>query len=130
MTKRNKLILGGFTLFVVVGLFLAKIFLPLLNPEKANDRCSKKPNESTVSAKNLAVITPEELKNFDGETNSKIYIGLDCLVYDVTSSKNDYYGPGKPYHYLVARDASAQLKIFGGDIIKSKYPVVGVLESN
>ena len=75
----------------------------------------------------LPTISKEELLSHNGLQDPTIYIGLDCLVYDVTAGKEQYYGEGKPYHYLVARDATTQLKIFGGDLIKEKYPIVGIL---
>lgn len=99
-----------------------------LNFSNEGDNCTAVLRESTVSAKPMESFSLEKLKEFDGIRNPKIYLGLDCLVYDVTAGKDKYYGEGKPYHYLVGRDASAQLKIFGGDIIKNKYQVVGVLK--
>lgn len=70
----------------------------------------------------------EDLSVFDGVKNEKTYIGYHCLVYDVTAGKDEYYATGRGYHYLVGRDATKQLEVFGGDIIQEKYPVVGVLK--
>jgi len=53
---------------------------------------------------------------------------MDSKVYDVSSGRKQYYDPGKPYHMLAGTDASALLKIAGGDIIARKYPVVGRLK--
>jgi DhnA family fructose-bisphosphate aldolase class Ia len=32
------------------------------------------------------------------------------------------------YHYLAGSDASRSLRIMGADIIKQKYPIVGIIE--
>ncbi len=70
----------------------------------------------------------EELKKFDGtDPNLPILLALDGLVYDVTLGK-DFYQPGGPYHDLAGKDSSVQLNLFGGRIIKSKYPVIGKLK--
>lgn len=126
--KHSKSILFS-SLSVVLCAFLAVVFLRgfIFRSTREGNNCANLSKESTLSAKKLVPINAEQLKEFDGIRNPKVYIGLDCLVYDVTSGKDQYYGEGKPYHYLVARDATSQLKIFGGDIIKRKYPVVGIL---
>lgn len=72
--------------------------------------------------------TENDLSKYDGVNDEKVYVGYHCLVYDVTEGKDMYYGEGKGYHYLVGRDSSKQLEIFGGDIIETKYPIVGVLQ--
>ncbi len=128
LKKHSKLILFS-SLGLILCLFLAFVLLRgyFFGSAKAGNNCAFGSNESTVSARTLVSFSSEQLREFDGVKKTKIYIGLDCLVYDVTAGKDQYYGEGKPYHYLVARDASAQLRIFGGDIIKSKYPVVGTL---
>ncbi len=78
--------------------------------------------------KNLPSISREELLRHDGIKTDTLYIGYHCVVYDVTEGKEKFYGETKAYHYLVARDATKQLEIFGGDIIEEKYPAVGILE--
>ena len=117
------------SLSVVLCFLLIFVFLRIFifKPTKEDNSCVSVSKNSTASAKTLVSLSSNQLKEFDGVRNYKVYIGLDCLVYDVTSGKDQYYGEGKPYHYLVARDATDQLKIFGGDIIKRKYPVVGIL---
>ncbi len=72
--------------------------------------------------------TAEQLAVYDGTDPQKpIYLGLDGLVYDVTPGAK-YYKPGGSYHSLAGRDASKQLHLAGGAIIKSKYPVIGILK--
>jgi len=75
----------------------------------------------------LHLFTSQELSSYDGIKDDKTYIGFHCIVYDVTAGKDQFYAEGKGYHYLVGRDATKQLEIFGGDIIESKYPKVGLL---
>jgi len=88
----------------------------------------KKVLGKTVSqVENLKEISLEELSAFNGNNPSKpIYIGLNGLVYDVSAGKQ-FYSTGGVYHDLAGRDSSSELNIFGGAIIKSKYPVVARL---
>lgn len=72
--------------------------------------------------------TREELAQYDGSsTTLPIYIGLDGYVYDVTLGKK-FYVPGAVYHYLAGNDSSKSLHIMGGETIKQKYPIIGILE--
>lgn len=69
----------------------------------------------------------ESIAKYNGEQdNLPVLLALDGLVYDVSAGKDDFYGVGQSYHYLVAKDASSWLHIYGADLIKNKYPVVGV----
>lgn len=68
-----------------------------------------------------------ELVKYDGsDENLPIYLVYEGYVYDVSSGGDDFYKPGEAYHFLVGKDSTQLLKIFGGDIIKRKYKVVGV----
>lgn len=85
-----------------------------------------KPNIVVVED-NLPVYTSSELVKYDGSDIDKpIYLALDGFVYDVSDGRNDFYAPGEAYHELVGKDSSALLSIFGGDIIRKKYRIVGV----
>ncbi len=53
-------------------------------------------------------LTPPELKPFNGENNTAVYLGVRGNVFDVTSGKN-FYGPGGPYENFAGRDASRGL---------------------
>lgn len=77
---------------------------------------------------NLRRFNAKDLSVYDGVQDEKTYIGYHCVIYDVTEGKNEFYAEGKGYHYLVGRDATKQLELFGGDIIESKYPKVGILK--
>jgi len=69
--------------------------------------------------------TEAELAQYIGVDPTKpILLALDGLVYDVTAGR-EFYQPGGSYHDLAGKDSSNELHLFGGNIIKRKYPVVG-----
>ncbi len=81
-----------------------------------------------IPAGNYPQFRAADLAPFDGTNPDKpIYIGLDGYVYDVTAGGKEFYVTGASYHYLAGRDSSKELDLIGGDIIKRKYPIVGVL---
>eukprot|EP00331_Platyophrya_macrostoma_P013177 CAMPEP_0176428464 /NCGR_PEP_ID=MMETSP0127-20121128/13165_1 /TAXON_ID=938130 /ORGANISM="Platyophrya macrostoma, Strain WH" /LENGTH=131 /DNA_ID=CAMNT_0017810151 /DNA_START=53 /DNA_END=448 /DNA_ORIENTATION=+ len=94
--------------------------------------------------------TIEELANFNGKREKKVYIAIQNLVFDVTASGN--YGPGDAYSLLAGKECSvvfakmsfeegylnAQNKVSitkeeneilrkWSNMMKQKYPVVGKL---
>lgn len=72
--------------------------------------------------------TPETLRPFNGDSSTTpIYVGIDGLVYDISLGR-EYYSPGSRYHSIAGTDGSKALRVFGGDIIKKKYPVIGIIE--
>ncbi len=80
--------------------------------------------DSQYSAEDKA-FTLAEIKNYDGTIDNKpIYVAMNGLVYDVSAGR-EYYVSGGPYHYLAGKDSSKELNLFGGAIIKKKYPVIG-----
>ena len=88
---------------------------------------SKVGQKTVVVDSSLKIFDTTELARYNGEDQTlPIYLAYDGYVYDVTAGKADFYGPGQPYHDLVAKDSSALLNMFGGEIIKQKYEVVGV----
>jgi predicted heme/steroid binding protein len=81
-----------------------------------------------VAKSALPTLSLNELAQYDGSsTTLPLYIGLDGYIYDVTAGKK-FYIPGAVYHYLVGKDSSKSLNIMGGEIIKQKYPIVGIIE--
>lgn len=77
-----------------------------------------------------ASFTREQLSRYNGTQSDKpIYLAFEGNVYDVTQGYR-FYAAGGTYHFLAGRDATSELRIAGGDIIKRKYPVVGILKDN
>ncbi|CAN6674384.1 hypothetical protein TRVA0_052S01002 [Trichomonascus vanleenenianus] len=52
--------------------------------------------------------TFEQLAEFDGVKNDKIYVAIRGTVFDVTKAK-ERYGPGGSYHVFAGKDASCAL---------------------
>ena len=76
------------------------------------------------------VMTLEELSKFNGDDpNLPIYIGLNGLVYDVSSGRT-FYDKNGSYHYLAGKDSSSDLNMIGGDIILRKYKPIAKLSVN
>ena len=109
-------------------------------------------SESVGNRTEERVIPIRELGQYNGEYNSKIYIGLQGKIYDVTS-RRDLYGPKGRYKCFAGRDATralaklcfdeadlsrgadiegleaSQLKMLDEWVVKfQSYEVVGVLE--
>ena len=92
-------------------------------------KSSPRAENAPVNTQNLPVFNATSLLQYDG-TNEKlpVYVGLDGYVYDVTPGEK-FYVPGGIYHDVAGKDASNQLHIYGGDIIKEKYKVVGIFSN-
>jgi len=90
---------------------------------------SPNPKQAVIAAEaSLPVLTEKEIKDYNGDDpNKPIYIGLGGFVYDVSAGR-DFYKLGGSYHDLAGRDSTEELKIFGGEIIKRKYPIVAKLK--
>ena len=118
MKQRTKklLVVGGvLAVFGVLFLFGYSRLLPM------------REISSLPGSENLPRYTATMLAKYDG-TDSKlpIYLGLDGYVYDVTAGRS-FYGLEGEYHALAGRDSSKDLRVFGGNIIKNKYPIIGAL---
>ena len=84
-------------------------------------------NQHLVSGSNLPIMKEADLKKYNGSDNNlPIYIGLNGLVYDVSSGR-DFYKTEGPYHYLAGKDSSVELNLFNPKIITDKYKSVAVL---
>ncbi|OHA83705.1 MAG: hypothetical protein A2408_00355 [Candidatus Yonathbacteria bacterium RIFOXYC1_FULL_52_10] len=76
-------------------------------------------------AEDLPFFTKTSLAQYNGEIpDLPIYLALDGYVYDVTPGK-EFYVPGGTYHHIAGKDASQELKVFGGNLIREKYSIVG-----
>lgn len=94
--------------------------------QEQNQNISQKEAEA-LSNPEIQTFAESDLAEFNGDDPDKpIYLGLDGFVYDVTSGA-DFYAEGGGYHYLAGKDSTEEL-IFGAEIIKDKYPIIGVLE--
>lgn len=112
MLKRHKIILCAVAITLLAAIAYYFLFFHVSKPPAVPD--------------NLPKYTVATLAKYNGETSGlPIYIALDGYVYDVTVGKS-FYVPGGTYHSIAGKDASRDLHIFGGDIIKNKYPVVGI----
>ncbi len=70
--------------------------------------------------------TKETLAKYNGvDPSLPIYIAFEGTVYDVTAGKT-FYEPGGAYDFLAGTDGTELLHIAGGEIIKKKYPVMGI----
>ncbi len=111
MTKRHWLIISLFAIFLLaMDLLLIR----------------KRVSSATVP-QNMPIYSESELAKYSGENGDKpILLALDGLVYDVSPGAADFYAPGESYHYLVGKDSSVLLHVFGDKLIRDKYKVVGV----
>ena len=82
-------------------------------------------SKKIIKNQNLKLFTASELSKFNGvDPKLPIYLALDGYVYDITSGV-EFYKVGGPYHDLAGKDASQELYLVGGDIIRRKYSIVG-----
>ncbi|KAG7666369.1 uncharacterized protein J8A68_000090 [[Candida] subhashii] len=63
---------------------------------------------SNLDLSTLPHFTHEELRQYNGTTNPKIYVAIRGRVYDVSQNLNSY-GPGKAYNRLAGIDGSRLL---------------------
>jgi predicted heme/steroid binding protein len=104
-------------ILLFVAIFVVTLFVALRRSE---------PVVPKVAATQM-VITLADLKNYDGTDATKpVYIAYEGNIYDVTEGRK-WYQPDGSYHWLTGKDATTDLNLVGGDIIKRKYPIVGKL---
>ncbi len=112
-TNKKLIALLAVILFASIGITYAVVRTQRVPPEPAG---------------NYPQFHEADLAPFNGTNPDKpIYIGLDGYVYDVSAGGKQFYVTGASYHYLAGRDSSKELDLIGGEIIKRKYPIVGVL---
>lgn len=122
MTKINKA-----KIFQILGTVLLSVVVFLLSFGIYRMTHIRTYEVDTLQSENLKSYTKEEIKTYNGTVPGKqILLGLNGYVYDVTPGE-EFYKTGGPYHYLAGRDASRELNLIGGEIIKRKYKIVGRL---
>lgn len=112
MHMPRKVILSGIGILLLAVITYYLLFFHVSGPPRVPD--------------NLPRYAAATLAEYNGENEDlPIYIALDGYVYDVTAGKS-FYIPGGAYHSIAGKDASRELHFFGGNIIKGKYPIVGM----
>lgn len=110
-------------LLLGVTLLVLSMYVPIFGTQKESVPILSEED------KTLPVFIEGDLRTYDGtDPTLPIYIGLDGYVYDVTLGK-EYYAPGGRYHDLAGKDSSQALRFMGGDIIKEKYPKIGIFNN-
>ena len=112
---------------LVSSLVILTIFASwmVVNYQKNLNLASK--NQYLAGKLDLPIMKEVDLKKYNGSDNNlPIYIGLNGLVYDVSSGR-DFYKTDGPYHYLAGKDSSVELNLFNPKIITDKYKPVAVL---
>ncbi|CAO3639111.1 unnamed protein product [Mucor fragilis] len=73
--------------------------------------------------------TPVDLLPYNGENGSRILMGVNGSVYDVTQGRN-FYGPGSPYANFAGHDASRGLakNSFDEDMMVDPHGPIDKLE--
>lgn len=83
--------------------------------------------QRTLTTDGLQTYSKGELAKYDGtDPNVATLLAMDGFVYDISAGRDNFYAPGEAYHDLAGKDASKLLQLFGGDIIRKKYKIVGV----
>lgn len=111
------------TILILVVITFISVFLLNFIKQKSEPALVKSIDDSS-----LEVYNASDLQQYDGtDPNKPILIGLNGYVYDVSEGR-EYYKIGGSYHFLAGKDSSKELNMIGGEIIKKKYPIVGILK--
>lgn len=122
--KKRILLLGLGSLFAVMLIG----FIFYRNYQKQLNIYSGSATQVKGASTSYPVVKEADLAAYNGDDPDKpIYIGFDGYVYDVSKGR-EFYQKGGSYHDLAGKDSTADLKLFGGNIIKKKYPIVGILK--
>lgn len=106
------------------GLVIATLLLNGLFLRQAYGRLIPK-----LAAQDWPVYTAGQLARYDGSDQTKpVLLALDGYVYDISPGREQFYAPGQVYHDLAGKDSSGELHLVGAEIIRRKYPVVGVYQ--
>lgn len=83
-------------------------------------------NKSICKDMDIPLFTTATISEFNGtDPNKPIYLAYEGCVYDVSEGREKFYGPNMEYNYLTGTDATSELHIAGGGIIKAKYKIIG-----
>lgn len=83
-------------------------------------------NKSICKDMDIPVFNSQSISEYNGvDQNKPIYLAYEGCVYDVSAGRDKFYGPNMEYNYLTGTDATSELHIAGGGIIKSKYKIIG-----
>ncbi|GEQ68383.1 hypothetical protein JCM33374_g2051 [Metschnikowia sp. JCM 33374] len=94
-------------LTVIICVILAYFVRSIVSDLRSNPLAeSAQATEPPVQRK----FVPKTLCRYDGKSDSKVYIGIKGVVFDVTAGKA-FYGPGGPYENFAGRDASRGLAL-------------------
>ena len=123
--SKHHLVIGS--VFFIIGISSLSLAYSRYNSSLYTSKpTSDVAQEVTDKTKKLE-LNKEQLSEYNGDNPDKpIYIAMDGLIYDVTQGRK-YYQTDGAYHYIAGTDATSELHIAGGDIIKRKYLVVGKL---
>jgi membrane-associated progesterone receptor component len=94
-------------LVIIAMSIMVLIVLKLLLKSQEGRRENEKSTEPQKEEEKIIPrdFTIEQLREFDGKSNEKIFIALKGEVYDVTNAA-DYYGPEGTYNCFAGRDCS------------------------
>lgn len=83
-------------------------------------------NKSICKDMDIPIFTSQSISEYNGaDQNKPIYLAYEGCVYDVSEGRDKFYGPNMEYNYLTGTDATSELHIAGGGIIKAKYKIIG-----
>lgn len=120
---KNKLLL---LILLLANIIVVSLIINTISKGRINENSNVL--AESFNTDNLPSFTVNDLAKYSGDDISRpIYIGFEGKVYDVTTGHN-YYDINGPYHFLAGKDSTEILLLVGGDIIKSKYPVIGYIK--
>lgn len=128
MIKKKKLAKYIFIFGIIITLVAAMLIWKTVAENAAIQKYTSNKQTQAPDSNPKLSLTLTELAQYNGNDPAKpIYLVFQGNIYDVTSGK-EFYQPGGSYHYLAGADSTPDLELIGGNIIKVKYPIVGVLK--
>jgi membrane-associated progesterone receptor component len=96
--------IAAIAVVVVMSILVIFVLKVILKSPTRREKIPEPPKEEEEEII-LRDFTLDQLREFDGKANQKIYIALKGEVFDVTNAA-DYYGPEGTYNCFAGRDAS------------------------